>query len=379
MPHHHIQEGKTTARASVKADKDRPIFRTEDPATGKAGRTYQGHTKSEALAIAHDAHEAFKSWRRTPFSERAALMKAAAATLRRHSQEFADLMTSEMGKPHTDGLGEIEKCAFGCEFYAENAERFLARENVPIDGQRAFVTYNPLGAVLAVMPWNFPFWQVFRFAAPALMAGNTGVLKHASNVPGCAIAIEEVFREAGFPPNVFRTVLIPSQYVEALIESPEIAAVTLTGSVQAGQKIAEAAGRNLKKTVLELGGSDPYLILEDADINRAAEISTTARLMNAGQSCIAGKRFIVISAVKKEFEKAFTAKMQSVQMGDPRDRKTKFGPLQSVKARDAIHSQVQKSIAKGARLLCGGEIPDKPGAWYPATVLDQCRSRSTSV
>ncbi len=296
-------------------------------------------------------------------------MKAAAATLRHHKEEYAGLMTSEMGKPHAEGLAEIEKCALGCEFYAKNAERFLARENVALDGERAFVTYNPLGAVLAVMPWNFPFWQVFRFAAPALMAGNTGVLKHASNVPGCALAIEEIFREAGFPPNVFRTVLIPSAYVEPLIESPDIAAVTLTGSVQAGQKVAEAAGRNLKKTVLELGGSDPYLILEDADIDRAAAISTAARMMNGGQSCIAGKRFIAISTVKKEFEKALTAKMQSVQMGDPRDKKTKFGPLQSVKARDAIHKQVQKSIAKGARLLCGGEIPDKPGAWYPPTVL----------
>jgi succinate-semialdehyde dehydrogenase/glutarate-semialdehyde dehydrogenase len=236
-------------------------------------------------------------------------------------------------------------------------------------GPKAFVTFNPLGTVLAIMPWNFPFWQVFRFAAPSLMAGNTAVLKHASNVPGCALAIEDVFRSAGFPENVFRTLLIPSRDVEAVIDNPAITAVTLTGSVPAGQSVAAAAGRNLKKTVLELGGSDAYLILDDADIDRAASVSTAARMVNGGQSCIAGKRFIVISSKKAAFEKAFAEKMQAIQMGDPRDPETKLGPLVSVKARDEIHRQVQESIAKGARLLCGGVIPAKPGAWYPATVL----------
>ncbi len=246
-------------------------------------------------------------------------MKAAAASLRRRKSEFAALMTSEMGKTLTEALGEIEKCAFNCDYFAGHAERFLAREPVDWDGPKAFVAFNPLGAILAIMPWNFPFWQVFRFAAPALMAGNTAVLKHASNVPGCALAIEDVFREAGFPANVFRTVLIPSSDVEALIDNPAIAAAALTGSVAAGRSVAAAAGRNLKKVVLELGGSDPYLILEDADIERAATVATAARMVNAGQSCIAGKRFIVVSAVKEAFEKAFTAKMHAIQMGDPRD------------------------------------------------------------
>jgi succinate-semialdehyde dehydrogenase / glutarate-semialdehyde dehydrogenase len=227
--------------------------------------------------------------------------------------------------------------------------------------------------VLAIMPWNFPFWQVFRFAAPALMAGNTAVLKHASNVPGCALAIEDVFREAGFPPNIFRTLLIPSRDVEALIGNPAIAAVTLTGSVAAGQSVASAAGRNLKKAVLELGGSDAYLVLDDADIEKAATVSAAARMVNGGQSCIAGKRFIVVGSAKAAFEKAFVAKMQGIGMGDPGNPETKLGPMQSVKARDEIHRQVEESISKGARLLCGGTIPDKPGAWYPATVLSDVR------
>jgi succinate-semialdehyde dehydrogenase/glutarate-semialdehyde dehydrogenase len=369
MTQEHLHSGQPTPPSSSGGREEKPVFRTEDPATGQPGRVYQGHTSDEALAIAREAHDAFKSWSRQPFSARAKLMKAAAAVLRRRKAEFAELMTTEMGKPHAEGLSEIEKCAFNCDYFADNAERFLAREPADMGGPRAFVTYNPLGAVLAIMPWNFPFWQVFRFAAPTLMAGNAAVLKHASNVPGCALAIEDVFREAGFPPNVFRTALIPSRDVEALIDNPAIAAVTLTGSVEAGRKVAEASGRNLKKTVLELGGSDPYLILEDADINRAAEISTAARMVNGGQSCIAGKRFIVVAAVREAFEKVFTAKMQAIQMGDPRDPTTKLGPLQSVKARDGIHKQVQESVAKGARVLCGGEIPNKPGAWYPPTVL----------
>ena len=348
---------------------EKPTFHTEDPATGKAGRDYRGHTRDEALAIAHDAHRAFLDWRRRSFSERASLMKKAAETLRRRKEEFATLMTDEMGKTRTEGLGEIEKCAFNCDFFSENAERFLSPEPVDMGGPRAFVTYNPLGVVLAIMPWNFPFWQVFRFAAPGLMAGNTAVLKHASNVPGCALAIEDVFRDAGFPANVFRTALIPSRDVEALIDSPSIAAVTLTGSVEAGQKVAEAAGRNLKKCVLELGGSDAYVVLEDADIDRAAQVSTAARMVNAGQSCIAGKRFIVVTSVREQFEKAFAEKMSALHMDDPRKPETKLGPLQSVKARDGIHKQVADSIANGAKILCGGQIPDRPGAWYPATVL----------
>lgn len=364
---------ETQAHSPVEKDDDRPVFRTEDPASGTALRTYHGHTREEALAVARKAHEAFKDWRKTSFAERAQMMKAAAASLRRRRSEFAALMTSEMGKPLTEALGEIEKCAFNCDFFADHAERFLAREPVDWDGPKAFVAFNPLGAILAIMPWNFPFWQVFRFAAPALMAGNTAVLKHASNVPGCALAIEDVFREAGFPANVFRTLLIPSRDVEALIDNPATAAATLTGSVAAGQSVSAAAGRNLKKVVLELGGSDPYLILADADIERAATVATAARMVNGGQSCIAGKRFIVVSSVKEAFEKAFTAKMHAIQMGDPRDPNTRLGPLVSVVARDEVHRQVQNSIAKGAFLLCGGKVPDKPGAWYPPTVLSDVK------
>ncbi len=347
----------------------RPLFKTENPASGQPGKVYHGHTLEEALAIAREAHGAFSDWRRHLFAERARCVKAAAATLRRRAQEFAELMTSEMGKTRTEGLAEIEKCAFNCDFFAGHAERFLSPEPVDMGGPKAFVTFNPLGTVLAIMPWNFPFWQVFRFAAPTLMAGNTAVLKHASNVPGCALAIEDVFREAGFPANVFRTVLIPGREVEPLIGDPAIGAVTLTGSVAAGRSVAQAAGRNLKKCVLELGGSDAYLILEDADIENAAAISAAARMVNGGQSCIAGKRFIVLRAVKDAFERALAAKMSAIAPGDPRDPRTKLGPMQSIKARDEIHRQVQDSIAKGARLLCGGTIPDRAGAWYPPTVL----------
>lgn len=348
---------------------ERPRFSTTDPSTGGKGRTYEGHTRDEALGIARDVRRAFEDWRRTSFAERAALMRNAAAVLRRRQDEFAGLMTSEMGKPVKEGRAEIEKCAFNCDHFAENAERYLAREPIDLGGPKAFVTYNPVGVVLAVMPWNFPFWQVFRFAAPALMAGNASVLKHASNVPGCALAIESVFREAGFPENVFRTLLIPSRDVQTLIEDPAIAAVTLTGSVAAGKQVAAAAGAVLKKSVLELGGSDAYLVLEDADIEAAAKVCAAARMVNGGQSCIAGKRFIVVSSVRDGFERAFTEAMRAYDMGDPRDEDTKLGPMQSIDARDEIHEQVEESLAKGARLVLGGKIPDRPGAWYPPTIL----------
>jgi succinate-semialdehyde dehydrogenase/glutarate-semialdehyde dehydrogenase len=278
-------------------------------------------------------------------------------------------MTAEMGKPHADGLAEVEKCATNCDFYAEHAAIFLARRPVEMGGPKAFVTYNPLGVVLAVMPWNFPFWQVFRFAAPTLMAGNGAVLKHASNVPGSALAIEDVFREAGFPQDLFRTLLIPGRDVRAVIDDPNVAAVTLTGSVGAGRDVAQAAGAALKKVVLELGGSDAYLVLDDADIDQAATVAAAARMVNGGQSCIAGKRFIVLKAVREGFERAMAAKMSAWRMGDPRDATTKLGPMSSIGARDEIHEQVARSVAAGARLLCGGEVPDRPGAWYPPTVL----------
>lgn len=347
----------------------RPTFQTVDPATGRPGRTYEGHSAQEALEIARRARAAFASWRGTSFAERAALMRRAAAVLRERRDEFAGLMTAEMGKVLFEGRAEIEKCAANCDYFAEHAEAFLAPRPVDMGGPKAAIVFRPLGTVLAVMPWNFPFWQVFRFAAPTLMAGDTAVLKHASNVPGCALAIEEVFVQAGFPKDVFRTVLVPSRDVRGLIEDEAIAAVSLTGSVEAGRQVAVQAGGALKKCVLELGGSDAYLVLEDADVAQAAKVATAARMVNGGQSCIAGKRFIVVEAVREAFEAAFAREMSAIAMGDPADPATRLGPLQSVSARDEIHRQVRESLERGARLLAGGELPDRPGAWYPATVL----------
>jgi succinate-semialdehyde dehydrogenase/glutarate-semialdehyde dehydrogenase len=356
-------------------------FQTVDPATGQKGRVYPGHTIDEAKAICALAADAQKGWRRTSFANRAALMRKAAAYIRQNRDRYTALMTAEMGKTLTEGQAELEKCAWACEYFADKAEGYLAPQpqdmsaghEGPKPAPRAYVTFNPLGVILAVMPWNFPFWQAIRFAAPHLMAGNGGVLKHASNVPGCALALEEIFREAGFPENLFRTVLIGSKDVKALIEDPHIAAVTLTGSVPAGRAVAAAAGAMIKKSVLELGGSDGYIILEDADIAAAAKICATARMVNGGQSCIAGKRFVVVEQVREAFETALVEAMKAFEIGDPKDAATKLGPMESVAARDGIADQVAKSVAAGARVLLGGEIPDKPGAWYPATVLTNVR------
>jgi succinate-semialdehyde dehydrogenase/glutarate-semialdehyde dehydrogenase len=296
-------------------------------------------------------------------------MLAVAALLRERRHDLASLMTAEMGKTQTGGLAEIERCAGACDYFAGAAAGFLARRPVDIGGPKAFVTFNPLGAILAVMPWNFPFWQVFRFAAPHLMAGNAAVLKHASNVPGSALAIEALFRDAGFPTDLFRTVLIGGGGVQALIEDDAIAAVTLTGSVAAGRSVAAAAGAVLKKTVLELGGADAYVVLADADVGRAAEVCTAARMVNGGQSCIAGKRFIVVGEIREAFEEALVGAMSAYIPADPALASTKLGPMVSVNARDEIHDQVRRTLAAGARRLAGGDVPDRPGAWYPATVL----------
>ena len=354
-------------------DASPPMFSTVDPATLVPGRSYPGDSARQAADKVARAADAQRAWRRTGFDERARLMQAAAAVLRRRRDEFASLMTSEMGKLVSDGRAEIEKCASACDHFAAHAAGYLARQRIEIEGAKAFVAFNPLGVVLAVMPWNFPFWQVFRFAAPALMAGNGGVLKHASNVPGCALAIESVFREAGFPDGLFATVLVRSADIQPLIEDANVAAVTLTGSVPAGRSVAAIAGGQLKKCVLELGGADAYLVLDDADVAAAAKVCATARMVNAGQSCIAGKRFIVVRPLREAFERALVEAMRGYVLGDPRDPATKLGPLQSVAARDQIHEQVQKSIAHGAKLLLGGAIPDRPGAWYPATVLGDVR------
>ena len=361
-------------QAELTRSRTRNRIQTVNPATGEPGRSSDETTIAPARAAAAAAHQAFLDWRQTSFDDRSAVIRKAAKILRAREDEFARLMTEEMGKTLDEGGAEVEKCAFQCDWFADHAHEYLADEPVDIGGPEAFITYNPLGVVLAIMPWNFPFWQVFRAAAPALMAGNGMLLKHASNVPGCALAIEQVLHEAGVPKDLFRTLLLPSSEVEALIKDDHVAAVTLTGSVAAGRAVATAAGSVLKKCVLELGGSDAYVVLDDADIAAAAKVAATARMVNGGQSCIAGKRFIVIRSILEPFENALVEAMRGFAMGDPAMEGTKLGPMQSVKARDEIHRQVTASIAKGARLLLGGEVPDRPGAWYPATVLADVRS-----
>ncbi len=358
---------------SEQAELDRPRpsekLQTVNPATGEPGRSYEQHSIEDARAAAAAARRTYGDWRGKSIDERAPILRRAGEILRTRRDEFAQLMTEEMGKALDEGRAEIEKCAFHCDWFADHAADYLADEPVDVGGSEAFVTFNPIGIVLAVMPWNFPFWQVFRFVAPALMAGNGALLKHASNVPGCALAIEQVLHEAGVPRDLFRTLLLPSREVEQLIRDENIAAVTLTGSVAAGKSVATAAGSVLKKCVLELGGSDAYVVLEDADVKAAAKVSATARMVNGGQSCIAGKRFIVVRPLLEAFEKAMVDAMRQYEMGDPRKEGTKLGPMESAKARDEIHRQVTESVRKGARLLLGGKVPDRPGAWYPATVL----------
>jgi len=340
-----------------------------NPASGDVVGTYDEMAPQDVAGIIEATHAAFTGWRHASYAERAAPMRRAAEILRRDARDLAQLMAREMGKPVRDGVAEANKCASVCDYFADNAEKFLARETVATEARASFVAFNPLGVVLAVMPWNFPFWQVFRFAAPGLMAGNAAVLKHASNVPGCALAIERVFERAGFPKNLFRTLMIGSKAVDAVIEHSRVRAVTLTGSGPAGSAVAAKAGQLLKKTVLELGGSDPYLILEDADLDVAAEVCTKARLVNSGQSCIAGKRFIVVEAVRADFERRFVARMAAAKMGDPQDESTQIGPQARRDLRDTLQRQVDASRANGARCLLGGAIPDGPGAFYPPSVL----------
>lgn len=340
-----------------------------NPATGETIASYQEMSQEEVSLAIDGAHRAFLAWRETPFAERARLMKRAAAGLRARREEFAVLMAREMGKPLSGGRSETDKCAWVCDFYAEQAEGFLAPEKIETDASDSYVAFQALGVVLAVMPWNFPFWQVFRFAAPGLMAGNAGALKHASNVPGCALAIEEVFRDAGFPAGLFRTLLIGNRQVERVIAHPKIVAVTLTGSSPAGRAVAGKAASLLKKSVLELGGSDPYLILEDADLDAAVATCVSSRLINSGQSCIAAKRFIVPRRLAAEVERRFVEQMRGKVLGDPQDEKTEIGPQARRDLRDALHRQVEDSRRQGARCLLGGEVPEGAGAFYPATVL----------
>jgi succinate-semialdehyde dehydrogenase/glutarate-semialdehyde dehydrogenase len=342
-----------------------------NPATGKKIKTYPEMTLNEVENRIDRAHQTFAEWKARAFYERADLMRKAAGVLRDKAGEFARLMALEMGKPVRDGRSEIEKCAWVCDHYAEQAEAMLSPEIIVTDGAKSYVTFQPLGVVLAVMPWNYPFWQVFRFAVPALMAGNAGVLKHSANVPGCALAIEDVFRRAGFPENIFQTLMIGGDRVEKVIENPLVKAVTLTGSKTAGQAVAAAAGRLLKKSVLELGGSDPYIVLEDADLEAAAVVCAASRLLNSGQSCIAAKRFVVVEAVRQSFETLLVDQMRARKMGDPLEESVEIGPQARFDLREDLHRQVRQSVERGARCLLGGKLPEGPGSFYPPTVLTE--------
>jgi succinate-semialdehyde dehydrogenase/glutarate-semialdehyde dehydrogenase len=340
-----------------------------NPATGEVLERFPAATPAEIDHALAQSHNTFLQWRRTTFAERSRLMREAARILREDKARFARTMALEMGKPITQGEGEAEKCAWVCDYYAEHAAAFLAPEPKETDAKKSYVRFDPLGPVLAIMPWNFPFWQVFRFAAPALMAGNTGILKHASNVPRSALNIEEIFRRAGFPEGAFRTLLIGNSAVAGIIADSRVVATTLTGSEQAGIKVAEQSGRNLKKTVLELGGSDAFIVLEDADLAGAAKVAADARLINSGQSCIAAKRFIVVAPVFDRFVEQFTREMASRPVGDPLDRGVVVGPQARVDLRDDLHRQVEESIKQGARLTLGGKVPAGKGAFYPPTIL----------
>ncbi len=340
-----------------------------NPANGQTLRTFPEHTDAEVEAAVARAATVARTWPRTTFAERRAIVARAADVLEQDKRRYGEIMTLEMGKPIGAAVAEVEKCAWVCRYYAEHAEAFLADEPVVTDASRSFVRYQPLGVVLAVMPWNFPFWQVLRFAAPALMAGNVGLLKHASNVPQSALAIEEVFRRAGAPDGAFTTLFVGVAKVKALIEDPRVAAVTLTGSEGAGVAVGRAAGEQLKKAVLELGGSDPFIVLPSADVPKAIATAVKARCINNGQSCIAAKRFIVHTDVYDTFERGFAAGMAALKIGDPMDPSVEIGPLATGPIRDELAEQVTKSVAGGARVVIGGHKLDRPGTYYAPTVL----------
>jgi succinate-semialdehyde dehydrogenase/glutarate-semialdehyde dehydrogenase len=342
---------------------------TINPATGETLQTFQPLTSAEIEQKLQLAVTAFRAERKTSFAERARRMLKAAEILERDKEKFAKLMTLEMGKPYKAAIGEAVKCTTACRYYAENAEKFLADEVIDTGSGKSFIRYLPIGPVLAVMPWNYPFWQVIRFAAPALMAGNVGLLKHASNVPQCAVAIEKLFLEAGFPAGAFQTLLIGSGQVDAILSDRRVMAATLTGSEQAGIEVGVSAAKRIKKVVLELGGSDPFIVMPSADLDAAVATAVEARVLNNGQSCIAAKRFIVAEAIAAEFEKKFIQRMENLRIGDPFDEKTELGPLATADAVKSLDADVQKSVKAGAKLLTGGKPLKLPGNYYAPTVL----------
>jgi len=344
-------------------------LRSVNPATGEVMRTFERDSDAVLESKLQHAADAFSRWRRVPFSERSGYMLRAAEILEKEKQTLGRLMTLEMGKPLRAAIPETEKCAKACRFYAEKAEGFLADQPAVTDAAQSFIRFQPLGPVLAVMPWNFPFWQVFRFAAPTLMAGNTGLLKHASNVPQCALAIEDIFCRAGFPEAVFQTLLIGNEQVERVIQDHRVAAVTLTGSVGAGSSVASVASRQIKKTVLELGGSDPFIVMPSADFERAVATAVQARVINNGQSCIAAKRFIVHDSIYDKFERSFVERMAALKIGDPLDESTDVGPLATADLAATLEDQVNRTLQSGARLLLGGKRLPGKGNFYTPTVL----------
>src|SRR6266480_965820 len=340
-----------------------------NPATGELSKHFDAHTDAEIESALDRAVSAFEKHRRSSFAERAAKLQYTAEILEKDREHFARIITAGMGKLLRASVDEIEKCARGCRFYAEHGEKFLSEQIVSSDAGRSYVRYEPLGAVLAIMPWNFPFWQVFRFAAPALMAGNVGVLKHASNVPQCALAIEKIFRDAGLGPGVFQTFLIENETVEKIIRDPRVKAVTLTGSERAGSVVASTAGREIKKSVLELGGSDPFIVMPSAKLDDAISTGVKSRMVNSGQSCIAAKRFIIADAIYETYVAQFVEKMKKMKLGDPVDETTEVAPLSSENILHGVDEQVQKSVAAGAKILCGGKRAERVGYFYEPTVL----------
>lgn len=342
---------------------------TINPATGEVVKTFTPHTSEEVNQKIEAAEKAFQSWRDTNFAERAKHMNKQADIMEEEAEKYGRIISLEMGKPLKDAIAEVKKCALACRYYAENAADFLADEEIETKASRSLIAFEPLGVVLAIMPWNFPFWQAYRFLAPALMAGNVGLLKHASNVPQCALAIEEIIQKAGFPENVFQTLLIGSKEVNAVIEHPHVKAVTLTGSEGAGSKVAEKAGQEIKKTVLELGGSDAFIVLDDADLEKAAETAAKSRMVNAGQSCIAAKRFIVEESIADEFLQKFKAKMQSLKTGDPLKEEIDYGPLARVDLAEDLEKQVQESIKQGAEVVLEGGRENTESAYFKPMIL----------
>lgn len=344
-----------------------------NPVTGDKICDYPVHTPQEVQQAIAQGHAAFLQWKRVPLEQRAEYLRKVAAALLAKKEVYGKLIAEEMGKPFKEAVTEIEKCAACANYFADNGPAFLADQQIKTEYRKSYVAFRPLGIILAIMPWNFPFWQVFRFALPSLMAGNVGLLKHASNTPGCALAIQSVFEDAGLPEHVFQSLLLPNERIEEVISDPRVAAVTLTGSTAAGKSVASLAGKYLKKTVLELGGSDPYLILEDANIEHAIKTCGSSRLLNCGQSCISAKRLIVAASLKEQFEQGLVAFFKQQVMGDPLDAKVTQGPMSRVDLRDGLHKQVQKTVAAGARCLLGGEVPAGKGAFYPLTVLSDVK------